>query len=144
MTKACLRPPSWGMLYDMNMEAVVSVSWMLRLIRFGFSLWLILYGLMALLSPNSRVAESAITDIAIAIHFQPHHLLATIFMVPGIISFTKWTRSIGLVMSTGLLSIYEIGLIISAIRGDGTFTAPVTFAFATVISAFLLTVRDIE
>jgi hypothetical protein len=128
----------------MNWEAIVSAGWLLRLARYGFGIWCLLYGSAALVSPNTRIATSAINDVAIAIHAEPHMLLGAMFIIPGVMMLISRLQTIGLWFSTVVLCTYEIGLIISASRGDGTLTAPVTFGFIMALSAMLLSLRDIK
>jgi hypothetical protein len=125
-------------------EPIVSASWLLRLARYGLGTWLTLYGLVAAFSPNDRIASSGLDDVAAAVNIQPHHLLAGLFLIPGVLVLIPRLRTFGLAVATMFLTTFEIGLIVSTVRGDGTSTAPITFAFAIGVSAVLLTLRDVR
>jgi len=126
-----------------NPEPTVSASWLLRLARYGLGTWLTIYGAIALVSPNDRIASANLDYIAAFLSTEPHYLLAWMFLIPGVLVLVPRTRTIGLIVATACLSIFVIALIASTIGGTGTFTAPVTFAFALAVSATLLGLRDV-
>lgn len=129
---------------DTEAQTEVSASWLLQTARHGFGAWLVTYGTATLFSPEYRVTTSAVNDLAAALDIRQHYLLCGLFLISGILTLIPRSRSVGLFVATVFMSIYDIGLVITAFRGTGATTSPVTFTFACAGAALLWSLRDVR
>jgi hypothetical protein len=116
----------------------------LRWIRHGFAAYLIAWGCASWASSYQRLPTNAIFDIADTFNLSAHVFLSLMFVTPGLLLLGPRTRPLGLWLALINMCTYELGLIVSAAEGTGTFTAPVTFGFVSIWAALLVSLRKVR
>lgn len=118
-------------------DVTESEGWLLTTARRALAAYLLLYGAAAWVSPRQRLPAAAISDFADILHVPPAAFLGVLFVVPGVLILLGRTARLGILLAVAALSVFEVGLLATAIRGDGTLTAPVNFAFVLLFVAGL-------
>jgi hypothetical protein len=122
----------------------LTTDWLLHIAVRWLGCFMFIEGIAAYASEDRRLPVSAFTtDLADVFHMPPHLLLGVWFLIPGILLMLGnfRFRTVGLYLAFFWFSIYTVGLAQGAAFRNGTFTAPVTFAFFSVFTAGLIAER---
>lgn len=77
-------------------------------------------------------------QIANSIGASTHILMATLLVLPGVLVFFRQTRRAGLILAVGVFAMITVAFAHAAlVSTQAVLTAPVTYAFATILAAWL-------
>jgi hypothetical protein len=103
-----------------------------------FTAYCLAYGLTISLVPGDRVPANGMADLARSMGLSSRTVLALVFLAPGVLLLWPRLRSVGFWTAIFTIGIFEVGLVVSALSGFGTSTAPVGVLFPLAAAAVLL------